>query len=292
MYSNRLYTPLRYPGGKARFAPFIGALMEQNGLTGGHYLEPYAGGAGVALDLLFHGVASHIHINDYDRAIFAFWQSATRDTESLIRLIWDTPVTMEQWYHWRNVLRGGVEASELERGFATLFMNRTNRSGILKGGVIGGKAQAGEYTLDARYKKQQLVTRLEKIAAHAGQISVHNEDAISILAGAKHFLPQNSLIYLDPPYYVKGQDLYRNYYEHNDHARIAKLLCGRDFPFRWVVSYDGVDEIRQMYGMVRSRDYDLRYTAQSRYIGSEVMFFSPTLDLGENFPVDRPRLAA
>lgn len=292
MYSNRLYTPLRYPGGKARFAPFIASVMEYNGLKGGHYLEPYAGGAGVALDLLFHGVASHIHINDYDPAIYAFWIGATRHSQELIKLVKETPVTMEQWYHWRSVLRGEKPATELERGFATLFLNRTNRSGILKAGVIGGKAQDGTYRLDARYKKGQLIQRLEKIAAHADRVSVYNEDAFLLLKRATNFLPSNSLIYLDPPYYVKGQELYRNYYEHEDHDRLASLLCVPRCPFHWVVSYDGVDEIRQMYRLVRSRDYNLHYTAQSRYVGSEVMFFSSKLDLGADFPVDLPKAAA
>lgn len=291
MYSNRLYTPLRYPGGKARFAPFVASVMDLNGLRGGHYLEPYAGGAGVALDLLFHGTASHVHINDFDPAIYAFWVSATRHTQELIRMVREVPVTMDQWYRWRDVLRDGTQNTLLERGFATLFMNRTNRSGILKAGVIGGKGQLGAYRLDARYNKAQLIQRLEKIGEHADRISVYNEDAFLLLERARDFLPPNTLVYLDPPYYVKGQELYRNYYEHEDHDRLAGLLCSANCPFHWVVSYDGVDEIRSMYGLVRSRKYSLNYTAQSRYIGSEVMFFSPELDLGEDFLFDVPKAA-
>lgn len=127
MYSNKLYTPLRYPGGKAQFAPFIANLMAANNLAGGHYLEPYAGGAAVALELLFHGTASHIHINDFDPAVYDFWVAVTRSPEDLLRMLHDTPVTMEQWLYWRSVLRGEKTVSPLERGFATLFMNRTNR---------------------------------------------------------------------------------------------------------------------------------------------------------------------
>lgn len=288
MYSNRLYTPLRYPGGKAKFAPFVASVIEFNGLKGGHYLEPYAGGAGVALDLLFHSVTSHVHINDYDPAIYAFWVCATRHTEDLIRLVRDTPVTMDQWYLWRDVLRGEKPATLLERGFATLFMNRTNRSGILKAGVIGGKEQLGAYRLDARYNKDQLVQRLQKIGEHAENISVHNEDAFALLERSGDFLPSNSLVYLDPPYYVKGQELYRNYYEHDDHDRLAGLLCDPKCSFHWLVSYDGVDEIRQMYRMVRSKNYNLNYTAQSRYVGSEIMFFSRELNLGSDFQCAPP----
>lgn len=282
MYSNKLYTPLRYPGGKARFAPFIASVMKSNGLTGGHYLEPYAGGAGVALELLFHGDAAHVHINDYDTAVYDFWATATQQPEGLLRLLIDTPVNIEQWLHWREVLRGNLQVSQTERGFATLFMNRTNRSGVLKGGVIGGIGQAGDYKLDARFKKDVLAKRIEKIATHASCISVYNEDAWELLKRCESFLPKNSLIYLDPPYYVKGQGLYRNFYEHKDHEQIARLLQSKSFKRPWVVSYDNVDEIQQMYRLSQSLSYGLNYTAQVRYVGSEIMFFQSHLSLPED----------
>ncbi|MDR4127262.1 DNA adenine methylase [Yanghanlia caeni] len=291
MYSNKLYTPLRYPGGKAKFAPFIAELMELNGLSGGHYLEPYAGGAGVALELLFHGHASHVHINDIDPAIYDFWISVTRRPDDIIRMLRDTPVNMDEWYRWRSVLRRETTASQTERGFATLFMNRTNRSGILKGGVIGGQAQAGAYKLDARFKKDVLTKRIEKIAAHASAISVYNCDAFELLSQCSRVLPTNSLIYLDPPYYLKGQGLYRNFYEHQDHERIAKLLQDRHFERPWVVSYDNVSQIRDMYAFSRSMEYSLKYTAQKRYKGSEVMFFSQTLFLPDGIAQSVPECA-
>jgi DNA adenine methylase len=281
MYSNKLFSPLRYPGGKSRFAPFVAALIRGNGLEGGHYLEPYAGGAGVALELLFDQVVSHIHINDYDPAVHDFWHSVTQHPEEMLRLVHDTAITIEQWHHWRSVLRGEVPATRLERGFATLFLNRTNRSGILKGGVIGGKEQKGAYRLDARFKKDVIRNRIERIASHASQITVHGEDALELLRRCSQFLPAQALIYLDPPYYIKGQELYRNFYEHKDHQQISELLCSAEFDRHWIVSYDNVDEISQMYASVKSRKYGLNYTAQKRYLGSEVMFFSSSLCVGD-----------
>ncbi|MDO8445725.1 MAG: DNA adenine methylase [Deltaproteobacteria bacterium] len=277
MYSNKLYTPLRYPGGKARFAPFIAEVMQSNGLATGHYLEPYAGGAGVALELLFHGHASHVHINDLDPAINAFWVAVTKYPEALLKMLHDTPVTMEQWHHWRAIMRGELPADAIERGFATLFMNRTNRSGILKGGVIGGKAQAGDYKLDARLKKEVLASRIERIASHAGNITVYCEDAKHLLLRSSEFLPAKSLIYLDPPYYVKGRGLYRNFYGHDDHVAIAKVLQSNAFKQSWIVSYDNVQEICHMYQKSNGFTYGLNYTAHKRYIGNEVMFFSRKL---------------
>lgn len=274
MYSNKLYSPLRYPGGKARFAPFIAEVMRANGLADGHYLEPFAGGAGVALELLFDGHASHIHINDLDPAVHAFWSAVTRDPEGLLKLLRDTPITMDQWHYWRSMmLVQDPELSLAERGFATLFVNRTNRSGILKGGVIGGKAQTGTYKLDARFNKEMIAARLERIALNADRISVYCEDAFLLLDRAAEFLPEQSLIYLDPPYYVKGRGLYRNFYKHDDHLQIAQLLQSPDFKRPWVVSYDSAPEICEMYSQNEALTYGLHYTAQARYVGDEVMFF-------------------
>lgn len=285
MYSKKLYTPLRYPGGKGRFAPYIAEIMRANRLDGGHYLEPYAGGAGVALELLYDGVVTDIHINDADPAIRSFWEAATQHADDLIQMVETEPVTLDAWHHWRSILFGNTEASLVHQGFATLFMNRTNRSGILKAGVIGGKAQSGEYKIDARYKPDVLISRLTKIRDHAGSIHVYGEDALALLRRCTDFLPAQSLIYLDPPYYVKGQGLYRNFYEHDDHLCIAKALQSSNFPRPWVVSYDDAPEIRSMYANARGMGYGLRYTAARRHTGSEIMFFSRQLD---DIPIDLP----
>jgi DNA adenine methylase len=277
MYSNKLYSPLRYPGGKAPFAPYIAKVMETNGVAGGHYLEPYAGGAGVALELLLHDHARHIHINDADPAVYSFWISVTRHSGELLDLLESTPITIEQWFKWRSVLRGDCEASLIEKGFATLFMNRTNRSGILKAGVIGGKNQEGNYKLDARFKKKVVAARIREIAKRANDITVYCEDSLLLLSRCSEFLPKKSLIYLDPPYYVKGKGLYRNFYEHDDHVAIAKAIQETAFKWPWLVSYDNVEEICAMYQLSQSLSYGLNYTAQRRYLGSEVMFFSQNL---------------
>lgn len=291
MYSNKLYTPLRYPGGKAQFAPFIAKVMEANGLAKGHYFEPYAGGAGVALELLYHGHASHVHINDLDSAVHSFWVAVTKKPDELLKLLYDTPVTMDQWFKWRSVLRGEVEVDFVERGFATLFMNRTNRSGILKAGVIGGLAQSGNYKLDARFKKEVLASRIKKIADHSSHITVHCEDALTLLLRCGEFLPKESLVYLDPPYYVKGQGLYRNFYKHDDHLQIAKALQSAKFTLPWVVSYDNATEICDMYQLSKRLDYNLNYTAQKRYVGNEVMFFSSKLVVPDK-EIPQSKLAA
>ncbi len=250
-------------------------------MAGGHYMEPYAGGAGVALDLLFHGLASHVHINDSDPAVYSFWKAVTAWPDRMLKLLHDTPITMDEWYRWRSILRGEVEADLVEQGFATLFLNRTNRSGILKGGVIGGLAQEGAYKIDARFKKDVLAARIERIALNAEEISVYCRDALDLVSEADKVLPEKSLIYLDPPYYVKGQGLYRNFYKHADHVAISERLQSQNFCRPWIVSYDNAEKICEMYTASRSLSYGLSYTAQKRYVGNEIMFFSKKIKVPE-----------
>lgn len=247
-------------------------------------MEPYAGGSAVALELLFHGHASHVHINDADPVLYAFWQSVTSNPEGMLRLIRDTPINMDEWFKWRKVLFSESSVSMLEKGFAALFLNRTNRSGILKGGVIGGKSQNGSYRMDARFKKDVLSARIIRIADHASGISVYNKDALKLLQEVSKTLPRDSLIYLDPPYYIKGKGLYRNFYKHEDHVAIATLLQSYKFDRKWVVSYDAVEQIKEMYSSSKRRNYGLYYTAQSRYDGKEVMFFSSGLRIPRSLP--------
>lgn len=275
MTIDKFFTPLRYPGGKGKFSPVVKAILDSNMLVGGHYLEPYAGGAGVALDLLFNNFVEEIHINDIDEAIYYFWVSITQNTDEFLKLLYDTPVTMDEWYKQRDILKNSKDIDPLLIGFAAFFLNRTNRSGILKGGVIGGKKQDGVYTLDARFNKINLKKRIEKIGKYSSKINTYNMDALNIIKNSDSFLPHNSLIYLDPPYYVKGQGLYRNFYTHDDHVEIRNILD--QISTKWIVSYDNCNEIKQIYGGYSFHEYDLNYSAQVKGKGKEVMIYCDTL---------------
>lgn len=268
---NRFVTPLRYPGGKGKFASFVKDLMELNNLSG-DYLEPYAGGAGVALDLLYNGYCQNIHINDFDVAVFNFWTAVTQDTDNFLQLLYNTEVSIDEWFKQREILEDPENHTQLEHGFATFFLNRTNRSGILKGGVIGGKKQTGTYKLDARYNKNDLSKRIEKIGKYKDRIRVYNCDALELLGRVDDLLPSDSLIYLDPPYYVKGQGLYRNFYVHDDHVKIRKALD--KIKSKWIVSYDNCPEIKEIYAGYHQEDYELNYSAYYKTKGAEVMIYS------------------
>ncbi|AQT90883.1 TPA: DNA adenine methylase [Enterobacter cloacae] len=269
------YSPLRYPGGKSKLSPHIKEIIRKNDLEGCQYIEPYAGGAGVALCLLLEGWVSTVHINDADIAVYSFWKSLVDHPDELLNFIDNVKVTMDTWHEKKYILENASLFQTMELGFATFFLNRTNRSGILKGGVIGGKEQNGNYKLDARFNKTNLLERIKKIADRADQIIVSNCDASSLLSEIKNKEVEDVIVYLDPPYYVKGQGLYRNYYNHEDHLNIMDVLSSSNF--KWIVSYDNNEEIKKMYADFRQVEYSLKYSAQFKSVGKEVIIYSNNL---------------
>ncbi len=276
------YTPLRYPGGKGKLAAYIKRLMKDNRLVDGEYVEPYAGGAAIALELLFHEYASKIHINDLSRPVFAFWKSVLSDTERLSKLIRDTPLTVTAWDKQKKIFANEGDYDDLKVGFATFYLNRTNRSGILNGGVIGGRDQTGSWKIDARFNRDELIFRVESIAKLASRIKVTRLDALDFLKKGIKKWPEKTLIYLDPPYYDKGRDLYYDFYEADDHERVRTFVTKELAQRHWVVSYDNVAEIRSMYGGERHQIvYGIGYSAREASKGAEIMFFSDKLKVSD-----------
>lgn len=270
------YALLRYPGGKAKLAPFIKNVLEENSLCDSYYVEPYAGGGGTALSLLFTEYSRHIYLNDISYPLYCLWSAILNNTEYLTRRISDVRITPVTWTRQKHVLRSPQEYRPEQVGFAFLFLNRTNRSGIIKGGMIGGKSQAGRWKLDARFTRAELVRRVEAIAEYRNRISIYNMDAMAFMRTIVCELPANTLIYLDPPYYLKGSRLYPDYYHHDDHACIASYVQ-REVEQPWIVTYDNVDEISRLYSRCRSLTYNLNYSASTHRKGTEVMFFSDSL---------------
>jgi len=220
------FTPLRYPGGKAKLAAYVKEIICTNKLCDGEYVEPYAGGAAIALELLFQEYVSQIRINDVSRHVYAFWKSVLDDTEELCRLVKNTRLSVPSWDRQKRIFANPADHDDTQLGFATFFLNRTNRSGILNGGIIGGRDQAGEWKIDARYNVPELIFRIESIAKMKSRIRLTRCDAISFLRRGLPQWPKKTLLYLDPPYYNQGTT--------TTGLRIMRRLP-RLWPPRWMV---------------------------------------------------------
>lgn len=264
-------SPLRYPGGKYKTYKFIESLVRENNCS--TYIEPFAGGAAVALSLLLEGNVKKIIINDYDKSIFAFWYSVLNYTNEIISLINCTDVNMDEWYRQKSIQENKENSTLLELGFSTLFLNRTNRSGIIKGGVIGGKKQEGDYKMDCRFPKDKLIEKIQLIAKHKKYIELYNLDAIVFIDKVIK-KTRNSFTFFDPPYYLKGPSLYVNFYSHNDHLLLSEKITKELKNRKWLVTYDNSAEIKSMYSNLNYIEYYLNYTAQNKKKGIEYMFFS------------------
>jgi DNA adenine methylase len=271
-------SPLRYPGGKWRWESLFRRVIALNGLEGTTYVEPYAGGASLALSLLINEAVSEIHLNDLDRAIFAFWDSVVRYNSEFVRRVRRTQLTIREWEKQKEIHRHRQRADLFDLGFATFFLNRTNRSGVLNAGVIGGKAQRGEWKIDARFNRDDLTQRIRRLGTLANRIHVTNRDAIEFVAATAPNLSHSALVYLDPPYFEKGRDLYLNSYRAEDHVRVRRAITKHIHQY-WIVSYDDVASVRSLYSRFRSRRAALRYSARSPRLGREVLFFSQGLRL-------------
>ncbi|QIC08419.1 DNA adenine methylase [Brevibacillus sp. 7WMA2] len=265
-------SPLRYPGGKYKLYRFISRLVANNNCS--TYVEPFAGGSALSFALLFNGVVKRIIINDYDYSIYCFWDSVLNRTDDFIRLIQNTPITIDEWHHQKLIRENVYDHEELNVGFSTFFLNRVNRSGIIdKAGPIGGLEQTGNYLIDCRFNKADLIKRILRISEYKDAIKIFNMDAMDFIE-SEITKTRNSFTFFDPPYYKKGRGLYTNFYNHGDHDNLAKTINNTMANRKWIVTYDTTSEIKQMYSKYDSITFNLSYTLQEKKNGSEYMFFS------------------
>ncbi|MDD1793802.1 DNA adenine methylase [Enterovibrio sp. ZSDZ42] len=265
------HSPLRYPGGKSKLTAYVVETLKLNELEGGTYVEPFAGGCAIAWYLLLEGHVESVWINDLDPAIHAFWYSVINRTDELCQLIEDTEVTIEEW-HRQKAIYTNDRTNSLQLGFATFFLNRTNRSGIIKAGVIGGLEQNGNYLLDCRFNKERLIDQIKAISVRRRNIILTNLDATQFIDEYLPSIDGPCLVNIDPPYYVKGKGLYQNFFEHDDHYCLFRSVKNIQHP--WIVTYDDAPEICGIYAEFEPQVFGLTYTAQTKRKGSEIIIHS------------------
>lgn len=273
-------SPLRYPGGKFKLYRYIEALVKTNGCT--TYIEPFCGGTAISLELLFNNVVNRVIINDFDYTIFCFWSSVLNQTDEFIEMIRETNISLQEWERQKEIRNNSEQYSLLEIGFSTFFLNRTNRSGIIdKAGPIGGKKQNGCYHIDCRFNKDRLIDQVKKIANYREKIQLYNMEALDFIDSVI-LKTRKSFTFFDPPYYGKGPELYTNFYIHGDHENLANYIMDKLKHRKWIVTYDNVNEIKNMYDKVENIEFGLQYTLQEKKSASEVMFFSQSIKRPEN----------
>jgi DNA adenine methylase len=286
-------SPLRYPGGKTCLLGPVSRILRGNNLERRHYAEPYAGGCGLALALLYGGFVSDIHINDIDRAIWAFWNAVLNHTEEFIALMDKTPVTLKEWKRQRLILRD-KKSDNMSLAFAAFFLNRTNRSGVIKNaGVIGGLKQDGDYAIDCRFNKEELARRIRRVRKYRGRITLYRKDAIKFIDHVEKNLPDDTFLCIDPPYFQKGSTLYTSFYKREDHEEVADRILRLSSP--WVLTYDYCEEIHALYTERRQFQFSLNYSANVKRLGTELLIASKGLRIPDDLrasQVHRPQYRA
>lgn len=264
-------SPLRYPGGKGRLAPYLARVLASQSATIETYCEPYAGGAGAGLQLLTDGHVSRLIINDLNPGIAAFWRSVFFQTDAFIALVADCAVDIHNWHRQRTVYRTPPEHDDLALGFATFYLNRTNRSGILGARPIGGLEQTGNWLIDARFNKPDLIERILNLRRLAAQVDVRQERAVELIRTLNR-RKRPVLMYVDPPYVLPGEGLYMTDHSWPEHEKLERVLTKSPHP--WMLTYDADDQTRELYRDFRCLRFGIAHTAQVQKIGREFMFFS------------------
>lgn len=272
-------SPLRYPGGKSKLYGLVESIISQYSDVVDTYVEPFAGGAAIALQLLQNNRVKKVIINDINIGIYSFWDSVCNQTDDFLKLLYDTKINIENYELQKQIYENEKRAS-LELGFATFFLNRTNFSGVLEAGPIGGYNQTGKYLIDARFNKKNLSKKIQKIAQFSPNIAIFNLDILDFIKQVEK-KKRKIFTYFDPPYFVKGKALYTNFLEKEDHLMIYNEIKKIKTP--WLLTYDNVPEISDIYKQYKQYEFNLSYTVNSiaNRKGSELLVSSDYKKLKE-----------
>ncbi|WP_237037413.1 DNA adenine methylase [Mediannikoviicoccus vaginalis] len=272
----RTYSPLRYPGGKTQLSRFVMQLLELNKLDDIVYTEPFAGGFGAGLELLFKNKVKSVIINDYDIAIYSIWYAILNETERFINDINNIKITIQEWEIQKDKYNKLFEEKKYsyDLALATYFLNRTNRSGIITGGPIGGKNQKSNYKLDCRFNKDDLIKKILKIKEYKEKIQLYNLESNDFIEKIiLKYNPDDIFVFFDPPYYEQGKNLYTNFFKHDNHVKLQKKIkCLTEY--YWIMTYDNKQEIRNIYQDYKKYLYSINYYAANVRKAKEILIHS------------------
>ena len=273
-------SPLRYPGGKTVLYEKVKKILEKNNLLDCTYMEPFSGGAGLALKLLMNDDVKKIVINDFDYAIYSFWHNVLYNTNRFCNDIENIKVDLKEWENQKYIYNNQSDFSIYEIGLATFYLNRTNRSGIIKGGAIGGRKQEGKYKIDCRFNKPVLIEKIKKISKYKNRIKLFNYDVNDFIKQVvMRQKKENFFIYFDPPYIKKGPELYKNHFDCEGHTYLSENIKERLLEKNWIITYDKNNLVYKLYDNFNITNFDLNYSAGSKKVGNEVMIASNKLTI-------------
>ncbi len=250
-YSDHILSPLRYPGSKRRLAGFIRKTLEINDFRPKLYIEPFIGGASVALQLLVDDVVDQVILIDIDPLIAHFWEAVFFDTSWLVNQILSIDVSLEKW----NEFKTFKPKSKRDFALTCLFLNRTSFSGIMRNevGPLGGRDQQSIYKINCRFPRETLVKRIKRISQYRDKVFAiwvcswsEGMKKIRKLQKSQNLTSESVFLYFDPPFFEKGESLYRHYFVDKDHSELRDFLLHlNDY---WILSYDSAHKFDLLYG--------------------------------------------
>lgn len=265
------FSVLRYPGGKGKLYKQVKQIILDNNLQDKAYTEPFAGGFGIGIKLLLNNDVQYAIINDFDYHIYAIWQCVFFKTEKLVELIKNTPITLQTWEQQKKIYNEYQNYSLLEVGFSAFFLNRTNYSGVLKGGPIGGTKQVGKYKIDCRFNKERLIDSIQRIGAFRDKVKIFNLDVNKFIDTVILKMPDQLFVNFDPPYVTKGEVLYKNYFNEDDHKQLSNKIKSNLQNVQWIMTYDDCELIKKLYSDYNPQKFNLQYYAGTKRIGEELL---------------------
>jgi len=245
-------SPLRYPGSKKRLVLYLCEIIKYNKLNPDVLIEPFAGGGNIALHFLLNQIVNKAIIADKDKLIYSFWNVLFSNPDYLIDFIKKVKVNLNNFYRYKEMARNFENYEEEKLAEACIYLNRTSFSGIMTDivGPLGGKNQQSQYKIDCRFNKKTLIEKMKYISSLSRNVIVLSFDWKDTIKYAQDWVRNKKRLdrlffYFDPPFFNKANDLYRCYFNKEEHKQLyEEIIC---LNYDWVLSYDNAPEIRRLY---------------------------------------------